>query len=373
MGLSLKHMHIFTRSQKTRPDYEIAKRVQTTAEAGPYRLSGPTDACHLEVKFGLTRNPSWLLLVDNGEFDIKEWVPLSKSLTKTGELIVITILVYDSDELLLNIFEAGRLAEKIKLSAGRRKKVTLSDIWLALMTKSTCEELRERLSQKQAMVDDHLQALVTALKLDTDLAFTDQDHIEEEVPSWTFQSLKFYLPNDSEFLWSVEEPPKFQTHDEIHNLHIQFGTDVNLYTDLTNTGRGSSGMSVIIPNIHAIQDKIRISEVKIATVHEVNNKVPHRIVQFYECQFENSVALRADLPDFEFGAETWHRESVKYEPWHGKPFQIARDQAFIWTLINIHVFHEPGVTFNAIFIPCENPALGSVQVTYNISKYVRPE
>ncbi len=368
MGLFVKAMHIFAdRKENQLSSEEISEKIQKKITTGPYKLVQANEVSDYEVRFGSTQNPSWLVLFDNGEFDLKNWQALSKMLTKQSKLLVMTILVSDSDDLSVNFYSGGVLVEKLKLTVGRRKKVSLGDIWLKLISKSERNALGEQLSHSVDLVDTHLEAIVTAIKLDSNLAFLQFENLDE-VPDWPFQSLKFYLPKDTDFLWYVTDPPQFQTRDLEHNSTLPVREKRKIYTDLQNAGRGSRGISIIIPKLREFEGQIKILQIEVCTVHDA--KTNDKVFPFNEVLFEDQPALQVDIPDFEFGGESWSKESVKYEPWHDKVHQVALNKHFIWTFIEACLLDERGATFSAIFIPLENPVAGSVHVTYKISKYI---
>lgn len=339
----------FANVQVFAPRDLVRERLIAHATAGVYDLAqdGSDRGCAIA-----SSGEGWTAVYDEDmdAHDLKWIEDLAAIMSLAPAERAVSILVSDSDELVLSLFEVGKRVNRIRIVPG--KPVKFSRRWRAAFPK-----LPAILAAPDAVAEEPLTTIAEAMGISEDHLFGSYEH-RDELPA-PMEELRFTLKPEHRFIRWVEGPPRIWTPQSERRYTTTPGRDLFLSSTLLNKGGACRGISVILlPGDW--QELVDLQRVRLSIGADCTEFVaaPQRV----ERSGQSAFAVRFE----DATLDAWPDEAVARNPWQQRKAQHAYDQTRIWSSIVVTPRSVGQATLRAHFMPLEHHS-GGMFVDYKLT------
>lgn len=333
----------FANVQVLAPRDLVRERLIAHARAGVY------EPAHDESDRGCamaTSGEGWTVVYDQDMdgHDLKSIEELAATLSFAPAQLAVSILVSDSDELVLSLFEEGKRLNRLRVVPG--KAVKIGPKWRAAFPK-----LPAILPPPEAFAEEVLTPIADAMGVSVDSLSGSYEHRDElQTP---LEELRFVLKPEYRFIRWAEGPPQFWTPQGSRRDTAAIGRDLFLSATLHNRGGPCRGLSVIL---------LPGEWLELVDVQRVHLSIGANCTTFEaEPQLVEKNGGRAFVVTFEEATlDAWPEEAVAETPWQFRKAQHAYDQTRIWSSIVVTPRRAGSATLRAFFVPREHPRGGMI-------------
>ncbi len=247
MGAFFTNIHLYSdRTNKEELLKDVSDALVRMATQETYQLADEGELADRTTLVYATENPNWFVIYDEDaeSQDVSELEKIGKTMSATDGVTAISVLVHDSEYLLLQLFVNGDKKDNLEIRECLKRKGLKKKHWLGLLTEPEIHDLGEKLKQSGNGTEEHLEKAADQLRWDKNYCFLGHDD-HSNAPKPACIKLRFKLNPKHQFYRFDTRPPKFDLQEEMSDT-VQVGKRTQIFSFVGKYGGENLGVSVYV-------------------------------------------------------------------------------------------------------------------------------
>lgn len=368
MGAFFTNIHVQLAAEDTeRQLATLSDALSAAVQNAGYRVAESTEQPDRTILIGRAGSTAWAVVYDEDSDaqDLRALEHLARA--ASADHIVLSVLVNDSDELVVTLFRNGRRADRLRFNPAEDVRPRpKSRAWRDLLG-DRFAEFEQAFASNTAFAEDPLNVLTTLLGWDERYSFLGFSY-RDELPG-PLTELRFVLRPEAKFFTLRNTPPDLRQFAERISVRVtwqQAASGFGMSAMFYNEGGAAKGLTVMLALTPELQELIEIDGIRIQQ-GDAGTEMTQRgeVVSAGE-----SVFLRAQFPDATLHA--WPDADRELTP--AESFKINRVLQSAKTTVTVLVRPKRTGSFTAelYVLPHENPREGRDRALFALEIHEKP-